>query len=111
MKTNKVKIDEKLYSNIFEYCKINGLEIEEYVNNLLKKNFMIDKYGERPSYSQQVIVSNEPVKNIEEVIEENNIQTSEKNSVCATEEKVIETIEHEENILEVTKKKNIRKLK
>lgn len=115
MKSTRIKIDEKLYFSISEYCKINNLKIEDYVNSLLKKKFMVDKYGDRPAGNTQVVPQKEPIiipsVSVEEVTEENSIQTFEKNSGYTTEEKVIETIEHEENVLEVIKKKNIRKLK
>lgn len=43
-----VEIEKKLYSDIKEYCKINGLVIKDFINSLLKKSFTIEKYGETP---------------------------------------------------------------
>lgn len=43
-----VEIEKKLYSDIKEYCKINGLVIKDFINSLLKKAFTIEKYGETP---------------------------------------------------------------
>lgn len=43
-----VNIDTKLYSEIKDYCKINNLKIGEYINNLLQKAFIEDKYGKTP---------------------------------------------------------------
>ena len=43
-----VEIKDKLFKEITSYCEINNLEVEKYINDLLKKEFMIDKYGERP---------------------------------------------------------------
>lgn len=43
-----MEIDKKLHEEIKEYCKLNGLKTSEYVNSLLKKAFMEDKYGVSP---------------------------------------------------------------
>lgn len=43
-----VEIKDKLYKDISNYCKANHLVIKEYVNELLAKQFMVDKYGDRP---------------------------------------------------------------
>lgn len=43
-----VEIEKKLYSDIKEYCKINGLVIKDFINSLLKQAFTIEKYGETP---------------------------------------------------------------
>ena len=43
-----VDINDKLYRNIADYCSINNITIKQYVNDLLRKNFMIDKYGIAP---------------------------------------------------------------
>ena len=42
------KLDERLMRDIEQYCGLNGLDIESYVNRLLRRAFMVDKYGERP---------------------------------------------------------------
>ena len=43
-----MEIDKKLYEDIKAYCKLNNLKVGEYVNGLLKKAFMEDKYGASP---------------------------------------------------------------
>ena len=43
-----IEIKDKLYKDIESYCALNELNLNDYVNDLLKKSFMIDKYGERP---------------------------------------------------------------
>lgn len=48
----EITINDKLYKQIKDYCLINELDIVEYVNELLKKEFMIDKYGDKPSVSK-----------------------------------------------------------
>ena len=43
-----MEIDKKILKEISEYCKINDLEEELFINQLLKNAFMREKYGERP---------------------------------------------------------------
>ena len=45
-----VKIDEKLYQEIKDYCKLNKLRTGDFVNDLLKKAFTVEKYGDRPPF-------------------------------------------------------------
>ena len=53
-----MEIDKKLYEEIKEYCKLNGLKPSEYVNALLKKAFMEDKYGAAPFKKEVTFVGN-----------------------------------------------------
>jgi len=41
-------INEKLLSDIRDYCKINNLEVDSFINKLLRDAFMIEKYGNKP---------------------------------------------------------------
>ena len=43
-----VKIKDKLYNEISEFCKINSIPIVEYVNEKLKAAIINDKYGDIP---------------------------------------------------------------
>lgn len=43
-----MEIDKKLYEEIKSYCKLNGLKTSEYINGLLKKAFLEEKYGKTP---------------------------------------------------------------
>lgn len=45
-----MNINNKLLLDIESYCKINELNTEEFVNDLLKRAFMIEKYGEKPPF-------------------------------------------------------------
>ena len=45
-----VNIEDKLYQDIKEYCKLNKLTIIVFVNDLLKKNFMVEKYDDAPPF-------------------------------------------------------------
>jgi hypothetical protein len=43
-----IEIKDKLYKDIESYCTLNELDFNNYVNDLLKKAFMEEKYGDRP---------------------------------------------------------------
>ena len=62
-----MEIDKKLYGDIKEYCKLNGLKTAEYVNSLLKNAFMLDKYGVSPFSKERTVIEhdafNEAVNN------------------------------------------------
>lgn len=62
-----MEIDKKLYGDIKEYCKLNGLKTAEYVNSLLKNAFMLDKYGVSPFSKERTVIEhdafNEAVSN------------------------------------------------
>lgn len=60
-----VQIEDELYNNIKDYCKLNNLKITSYVNELLKKEHMISLYGESPFDNFQKKITN----NIEEIPE------------------------------------------
>lgn len=78
--TKSVSIGRKLYDSIREYCDLNGLQVKEYVNTLLSKAFMEDKYGTAPPVvskkKREVPVVEEPTpvkvekKVVEIVVEE-----------------------------------------
>lgn len=40
--------DDNFYNELCEYCKINGLKISSFVTDLLKKQFLIEQYGDIP---------------------------------------------------------------
>lgn len=43
-----MEIDKKLYAEIKEYCELNGLKVRQYIESILKRAFMEDKYGKCP---------------------------------------------------------------
>ena len=43
-----MEIDKKLYSEIKQYCELNNLKITHFVNEILRKAFNIEKYGNTP---------------------------------------------------------------
>ena len=48
-----MEVDKKLYEDIKAYCELNGIKPRDYVNTLLKKAFMEDKYGKHPFQTQR----------------------------------------------------------
>lgn len=73
-----IEIKDKLYKSINEYCIFNGINTLSYINDLINKGYMIDKYGDKPSILQKesnnkkeeekvdIIVVDDIPKNIEE---------------------------------------------
>ena len=41
-------IESKLLNDIIDYCRLNGIEVDMYVNQKLRHALMIDKYGISP---------------------------------------------------------------
>lgn len=41
-------IERKLLNDIIDYCKLNGIEVDMYVNRKLRSALMKDKYGSSP---------------------------------------------------------------
>lgn len=63
-----VEIEQKLYNDIKQYCKLNGLVIKDFVNKLLKKAFTAEKYGEKP-FSANEVVSTPYIPTLEVALE------------------------------------------
>lgn len=55
-----ISIDDKLYADIKEYCDVNELRVREYVEGLLKKAFLTDKYGATPFAKETHNIDPEP---------------------------------------------------
>lgn len=43
-----MEINKKLAQDISLYCKLNKLDEDVYLNELIRTAFMVDKYGDRP---------------------------------------------------------------
>lgn len=48
-KTRSIAIDYELFTEINEYCKMNNLKVQKKINEMLQKQFLIEKWGEMPS--------------------------------------------------------------
>ena len=55
---HSVSISEKLYLSIKEYCQLNNLKLNTFVEELITKSFNIERFGEAPF----AVVSNKPVE-------------------------------------------------
>lgn len=109
----QVEINTKLYKDIEAYCTLNGLDITELINKLIKQGYMLEKYGDRPGIPykpleespQQVEVKQELQPKMEDETNEKPIET---------EKVLIETREEEpkdgETLTEEPKKERRRKL-
>ena len=57
--------DNDLYRKISDYCKINGLKISKFVTEMLRKQFMIEQYGDTPFTTYETtIINNNPVSSL-----------------------------------------------
>lgn len=57
--------DNDLYRKISDYCKINDLKISKFVTEMLRKQFMIEQYGDTPFTTYETtIINNSPVSSL-----------------------------------------------
>ena len=52
-------LNKKLLKDISEYCKLNDLVLEDYINKLLRDAFTIDKYGSIPQITKEKVIKKE----------------------------------------------------
>lgn len=64
--TKNIQInDSKLYDKIVEYCKLNSLKISDFITEMVRKQFMIEKYGDTPFMTYETtIIDNNPVSSL-----------------------------------------------
>jgi hypothetical protein len=48
-KTRSISIDFDLFTEINQYCKANNLKVMSKIEEMLRKQFIIEKWGEIPS--------------------------------------------------------------
>lgn len=58
----EIKISESLYRDIRAYCQLNNLNVEKFVEGLIKKNFMEEKYGTKPNIHRKPKSTSTPEK-------------------------------------------------
>lgn len=51
-KKHSISIGENLYKDLKEYCELNSLKMNEFVESLLKDAFMVEKYGDAPFFTK-----------------------------------------------------------
>ncbi len=89
--------DENLYNEIVEFCRLNNEKIGNFCQELIKKQFLIEKYGDTP-FLKNKIPKSEPSK----------IETQKLTSFQI--EKVKEDNEKEIEEIKIEKKSKIRRL-
>lgn len=43
-----MQLDKELYNEIKEYCELNGLKTRDFIHQMLRDAFLIEKYGKTP---------------------------------------------------------------
>lgn len=66
-----MELDKKLYTEINEFCKLNGLKTRDFIHKILKEAFLREKYGDSPFIKVQMTktAEEEALKKINELIE------------------------------------------
>lgn len=65
-----IELDKKLHKDIKEYCQLNGLIMKDFVNRLLKKAFMVEKYGDKPFAEPKMSnLEQEAIEKIKDMVE------------------------------------------
>ena len=71
---HNISISERLYNDIKEYCKLNELKLNVFVEELIQKSFNVEKFGDTPFAKQEkpeptskkeAVIVNEYVKELE----------------------------------------------
>ena len=44
-----MRIDNNLKRDIENYCVLNDLNVDIFINKILKKAFLVEKYGDKPN--------------------------------------------------------------
>lgn len=102
-----MNLDNKLLKDIESYCSINCLDLDKYINGLLKKAFMTDKYGERPPFLEKktgVIKENESTETVVDEI----VDKKPEKIIIPVETKKEEAIEDKEPEVKVVIKKTTK---
>lgn len=105
-----MEIDKKLYNDIKEYCKLNDLKVGNFINNLLRKAFNIEKYGSTPFSVNNGTIFDDTLYNIIENNKNDDIIYKEDQKVEEVKEIVPEVIEEKE-VVALDKDVNLVKIK
>lgn len=77
MQKHRITINDSLYKELYEFCKLNNLKLTEFCNILLKKSLLIEKYGETPFVSY-----NNNVNTNQECYNDDNASKIEEEKIC-----------------------------
>ena len=115
-KEGVVKINSSLYSEIKEYCSLNNLKINAFVNEMIKKQFSIEKFGDEPffNYNKESHVAvdtaaEEESKTIVTVIDTKTEEIVEQKEVKSEQEVEEITEKYQEPVVEEKQKKQQQK--
>lgn len=65
-----IELDKRLHKDIKEYCQLNGLVMKDFINKLLKKAFMVEKYGDKPFAEPKMSnLEEEAIEKIKDMVE------------------------------------------
>lgn len=84
----KMLIDKKLHLEIKEYCKLNNLKMGEFINELLRKAFNIEKYGISPFYPVESKVKEEEIIASSMIEKEEEIKFEENKTIISKKRKL-----------------------
>lgn len=86
-----VNIEDKLYNEIKEYCALNGLKIGQFINDMLRNKFMVEKYDDAPPFfKKKEATSEKDVVIVQEIVP---VEKSPKKEEAVEEEPVKENVE------------------
>lgn len=65
-----MELDKKLYAEINDYCKLNGLKTRDFIHKILKDAFLKEKYADTPFMKPSVsVLETEAVAKIKDIVE------------------------------------------
>lgn len=66
-----MELDKKLYTEINEFCKLNGLKTRDFIHKILKEAFLREKYGDSPFIKVQMTktAEEEALEKINDLVE------------------------------------------
>ena len=118
-----VAINEDLYNEIYEYCKLNKITVKDFSEKALKDALMLEKYGDipfgnfketpkekEPEHIVAVDPANDESKTVVTVIDTKEEKIVEQQEV-KTEEEVKEIVEKYEEKPKPQPKPRVRRLK
>lgn len=70
-KKHMIQVKNTLYNDIKEYCDLNNLKVNIFINELIEKSFLIEKYGSSPfnNFREKINDTVEIPEPIQEVID------------------------------------------
>lgn len=104
---HSISISDRLYSDIKEYCHLNDLKVNLFVEELIRKSFNVEKFGEKPfskteDIKQDTVVEPRPI--VDEYVKEiESVKFSEKmiEGMKSAEKQMAEIVEETPNIQEI----------